>query len=202
MRPFFTMTAPTIGFGNVRPRAFFASASAPLKYSTSRVFTFFMALDRCEFVTKLALFRRKVAPIHMIRRNLERHAPYDRDAVLFYALYFVRTVRQQCDAPDAEIAQNVGGGVVATQIRIEAECVVRLHGIESARLLGVRPYLIGKSDPPPFLIEIEQNSAASVPYRSKAGVQLLSAIAGERAECVTGQTLRMYAHEHRPLDVA
>src|SRR3989338_10823279 len=114
-----------------------------------------MALDRCEFVTKFVLFSRKVAPIHMIRRNLERHARRDRDAVLFYALYFVRTVRQQCDAPDAEVAQHVGGGVVATKIRIEAECVVRLHGIESARLLGVCPYLIGKPDTPPFLVEIE-----------------------------------------------
>src|SRR3989344_5318692 len=161
-----------------------------------------MVLDRCEFVTKLALFRREVVPIHMIRRNLERHAPYDRDAILFYALHFVWTVRQQCDAPDAEVAQHVGGGVVATKIRIEAECIVRLHGIEAARLLGVCPYLIGKPDTPPFLVEIEQNAAASLPNRRKAGVQLLSTIAGERAECVTGQTLRVYAHEHRLFDIA
>src|SRR5207248_1083366 len=58
---------------------------------------------------------------------------------------------------------------------------------------AVRADLVEQADPPPLVVEIEENPAVGGADHRQGGAQLIPAVAAERAENVAGETFRMKA---------
>ena len=121
-----------------------------------------------------------------------RHA----DAVVLEALDLVRVVREEGDALDAEVVQDVGRHLVAPQVRLEPEPVVRVDRVDALRLQRVRLDLVPEADAAPFLPQVHQHACAGLLDRVQRGVELALAVALERTEHLGGDALAVDANQH------
>ncbi len=90
-------------------------------------------------------------------------------------------------APSAVVAQ-LGG---------EAELLVGLDGIEPFLLQLVGVNLRRQADAAAFLPHVKQHAVAGGFDLRERGVELVAAIAAQRAEDVAGEALAVHAHERR-----
>src|SRR5215813_12422604 len=82
-------------------------------------------------------------------------------------------------------------------IRFEAEFFIRLHGIKTLVLQLIGLQLCRESNAASFLLFIQQNARALGSDHSECHLELLTAVAPQRAEDVTCQALRMNAYQRR-----
>ena len=79
----------------------------------------------------------------------------------------------------------------------EPQLDVRLDRVPPLVLEPVGPQLVGQADRPALVpADIQDDAASLVADHLHRRVQLLAAVAPERAEHVAGQALRVHAREH------
>src|SRR5438477_8031030 len=84
-----------------------------------------------KFVAEFGSFRFKVFLVVRRRLGSDRQLLDDLQAEPFEADDFLRIVREQPDAAQAEVAQNLRAKAVLAQVGLEAELLVGLDGVES-----------------------------------------------------------------------
>src|SRR5207249_7648229 len=89
-----------------------------------------------------------------------------------------------------------GRGRVIAGVDREAELDVRVDRVEPAVLEAVRADLVEEPDPPPLVIEIEEDAALGAADHREGGAQLVAAVTAERAEHVPGEALGVEADEN------
>src|SRR5439155_1158917 len=67
--------------------------------------------------------------------------------------------------------------------------------VEPAVLETVRADLVEEPDPPPLVVEVEEDAALGAPDHREGGAQLVAAVAAQRAEHVAGEALGVEADE-------
>src|SRR5439155_12510316 len=77
----------------------------------------------------------------------------------------------------------------------KAELDVRVDRVEPAVLEAVRANLVEEPDPPPLVVEVEEDAALGAPDHREGGAQLVAAVAAQRAEHVAGEALGVEADE-------
>src|SRR5262245_38457967 len=87
---------------------------------------------------------------------LERQRLGKRDSVSRQADEFAGVIGQQPHGMDTQAAKDLGADAVIALIRLEAEALVGLNGIEALVLERVSPQLVGQANAAPFLVEIQQ----------------------------------------------
>src|ERR671937_637781 len=148
-------------------------------------------------MSELPLLRREVLLVLRTRRHLERDAldhlepRIERDEL-------VRVVREDPRFAHAEVEQDLDTDAVLALIRLEAELLVRLDGVEPLILERVRPELVHEADAATLLPQVEQHATAFLRDAVEGGVELVAAIAAERPERVASEALVVDAYEDRP----
>src|SRR5687767_11812096 len=141
----------------------------------------------------LQSLRVEVRRVRRARRGLERDALGDLEPVQGHEL--VRIVREQADAPHAEVREDLHADPVLALIRPEAEPLVRLDRVEALVLQLVGAKLVHEPDATALLPEIQKHAAALGRDALERGRHLLAAIAAKRPEDIAGEALRMHAYE-------
>ena len=94
-------------------------------------------------------------------------------------------------------AQDLRADAVVAQVGREAEPLVGLDRVEA--LLVLQPVgadLVLEPDAAALLAHVEQHAAALGLDHLQRGLELLAAVAAQRAEGVAGQALAVDAHQH------
>ena len=130
-------------------------------------------------------------------RDFARHALGDADAGLFQGVNFVGIVGEKAHLTDPERAKNLGWHAKLALICLEAEPLVGFHGIEPAVLQRVGLEFGHEADPATFLLFVDENAGALLGNHGKRHLELLAAVAAQRAENVTREALRVNADERR-----
>ena len=113
----------------------------------------------------------------------------------------LRVVREDPDAREPEVDEDLRADPVVAQVSREAELEVGVDGVEALLLELVGAELVEQSDPPALLAQVQQHADALLLDHRQRRLQLLAAIAAQRVEHVTGQALRVHADEHIVLTV-
>lgn len=111
--------------------------------------------------------------------------------------YFLRIIREEPDLGDTERSENSGRQFELTMIGFEAKFLVRFHGVESLILQLISLKLSNQTYASALLLFIQQNPRAGFSDHLQRQFELLAAIAAKRVKNVSGQTLRMNAHQRR-----
>ena len=82
---------------------------------------------------------------------------------------------------------------VVPLIVAEAQCEIRLHRVHPAVLQPVRTDFAEESDPPVLLAEIEHDPVVHLSDGRECRLQLVAAVATQRADRITGEALRVKA---------
>src|SRR5712691_2868650 len=85
--------------------------------------------------------------------------------------------------------QHVGGNVVVSLVRPEAQLLVRLNSVETCILQLVGFDLVDKAYSTTFLPQIENDSTLHLAYSREGLLKLLSAVATQRADSIACKTL-------------
>jgi len=129
--------------------------------------------------------------------GVDRHHLGDVDAVLAQADCLRWIVRHQTDRHDAQRSDHVGCVAVVTCVGGETEQVVGVDGVRAVLLLEVGTELVHQPDASPLVTgRVDERSASVGDDRPQALAQLHAAVAPQRPERVTGQTLGVDAHQH------
>ena len=75
--------------------------------------------------------------------------------------------------------------------------MVRLDRVETLVLQRVGAHLVGQSDAPPFLVEVEQDACPLLSHLRQRRIELRSAVAFQRAQQIAGETGGMKSREYR-----
>lgn len=119
----------------------------------------------------------QVAFVVGIRLHLDGHLPGDLQAVAFEPHDFTRIVRQQTDGFQAEVAEDLCAEAVFAQIHLEAEFLVRFHGVVALLLQFVGLNLRRETNAAAFLAHVEDHPTAGVGDLAHGRMQLWSAVA-------------------------
>lgn len=119
----------------------------------------------------------------------------DANPEAFELPHFVRVIRQQAHAPDAQRAQSFGRKAVVARVGGEAELLVGFHGVHAAVLQFIGAELVHQADPAPFLGQIEQNTAAGLGNLPQGEFELCAAVAAQGRKHVAREALRMHANQ-------
>ena len=108
-----------------------------------------------------------------------------------------RVVGDEAHVADAELLQDPRGCGVVAGVDRQAERDVRVDGVEPAVLQRVRADLVVQADAATLVTQVEDDAALLARDRLERRLQLLAAVAAQRAEHVAGQTLGVQANERR-----
>src|SRR3954454_801987 len=153
-------------------------------------------------MTELLALRAEVADVLRRRIRLERHPLRDRQAVSLEPRPLRGVVREQSHRAHAQAGEDLRADAVVPLVGREAELGVRLDGVAAFVLEVVRAELVRQPDRASLVAaDVEDDAAPFLSDAPERALELLAAVAAERAEHVAGQTLRMNAHED-PLAVS
>ncbi len=138
----------------------------------------------------------QVASIVRIGRDDQRQARGDADAERLEAGDLARVVGHQLDRLHAERVQHVGGDAVVALVVAEAQGLVGLDGVEAVVLQLVGADLVGQADAAALLAQVEQDAVRHRRELAQGGLQLVAAVAAQRADDVAGEALRVEPHRH------
>ena len=127
----------------------------------------------------------------LIRLRDQWNPSDDVDSMLAKSVHLGRVVRHEPHAPHSERAQHLRRAAVVARVLGEPEETVGLERVEAVLLQGVRPELVGESDAPALLPEVEQDARVVPPDRLERRRELIPAVAAKRAQGVPGQALRV-----------
>ena len=111
--------------------------------------------------------------------DFERQRLDDAEAVALEADELARVVRQQAHGADAEVAEDLRADAVVALVRLEAEPLVRLDGVEPLILQLVRAQLVGEPDAAALLVQIQQHAAPFARDLLHRRVELRAAVAAQ-----------------------
>src|SRR5579864_9405169 len=133
-------------------------------------------------VAQFVTLRRQVAVILRVGRHFDRYALDDLDAVALEPDALGRIVRQQTDAPQSQIDEDLCADPVVARIRREAEEFVGLDRVASGVLQRIGADLVGQPDPASFLPDVDERAPLRPRDRGERGPELLAAVTAQRAE--------------------
>ena len=140
--------------------------------------------DALEEVAELRLLRLHVAPVHVVRGDLDRDALDDLEAVALEADDLHGVVREEPDPREPEVGEDLRADAVVAHVGAEAEHLVRLDRVEALVLERVGLELVLEADPAALLAHVEDDALPRVLDRAHGRVELRAAVAAERAEDV------------------
>src|SRR5262249_15178121 len=94
-----------------------------------------------------------------VRRDLERRACDDGDAVALEPADLPRIVGEEADALHPQVPEDLRPDAIVAEVLAEAELEVRLDGVASAVLQGVGADLVREPDPASLLVEVDEDAA-------------------------------------------
>src|SRR5437773_5151608 len=140
-------------------------------------------------MTELLPFRLQIELVELVWWHYDRYSLGNFDSVKLKILQLVRIVRQKLDRSHMERHQHVGGDIVVSLVRLEAQLLVRLNSVETCILQLVGLDLVDEADPTAFLPQIEDDSTFHLAYSCKGLLKLLSAVTTKGADCVSCKAL-------------
>jgi hypothetical protein len=138
----------------------------------------------------------EVAGRKRIGRHQHGNAPRHLDAESAQRLFLGGVVRQKVDRTHPEVVKHRRGRVVTASVVGEAEQAVGIDGIGTVRLKRISPHLVGQSDAPAFLPQVQDRAEAAPCDLGLRCFELVFAIALEGAENFAGETLGMDPNRH------
>src|SRR5208283_1530556 len=72
----------------------------------------------------------------------------------------VRIIGEQPNLPDAQKLQNLGGQLVIAVVRLEAEALIGLNGVQTLVLKLISPQLRHEADAAPFLLFVHEDTGS------------------------------------------
>src|SRR6185369_428044 len=166
-------------------------ARAARSFSTSN------GMGSLRVMAELGLLHFEIVAVVLVGPAPMRHTPRDGDARLLQPRALVGIVGHERDGLYAEIAQHGRRDLVASQIGREAELLVSLDGVGAFGLQRVRLDLVAEADAAPFLSQIHNHAAPRLLDGGERAIELLAAVALERAERLAGPALGVHARQHR-----
>src|SRR6266540_798980 len=157
-----------------------------------------------EPVPELRALGLQVVAVLVVRRDLDRHLLDDRQAEALDARDLLRVVREDSNRREPEIGEDLVADPVFAHVGRETELEVGLDGVHPVLLELVGLQLVEKADAPALLRHVEEYAALLGADPRERLLELLAAVAAERVEDVSGQTLGVDADEDilLALDVA
>ena len=131
-----------------------------------------------------------------VGRVHDRHLLGDRQAVALQPADLLRVVREDADAGEPEVDEDLRADAVVAQVDGQPELEVRVDRVVALVLQVVGAQLVQQPDPAPLLGEVEQHAAAGLLDHRQRRLELLAAVAAQRVEDVAGEALGVHAHEH------
>ena len=97
----------------------------------------------------------------------------------------------------AEISKDLCAGHVLAKVGSEAKFEIRFYGVIAFVLQGIGADLIDEADAAAFLTQVDEDAPTFFGDLAHGCGELLSAVAAQRAEAVTGKTFRVDTAEDR-----
>lgn len=143
------------------------------------------------------LFSRQVGIILTVRIDHNRDPGKNFDAMLLQASDFVRIIREQTHASDAQITEDARGHAVVPQIGCEAQSDIGFHGIQTFFLQRVGSYFVHKTDASAFLAQVQEDPSCFICNRFQCEVELFAAVALKATQNITRQTFAVKPDQNR-----
>src|ERR1700722_18684904 len=132
------------------------------------------------------------------RRRLTRNLRGNFDAGVSYGANLARIVRQKADPPDVEIAQDRDRQTEIPVVRLESEGPIGLNGVDAGVLQLIGLQLRHQADASTLLIFVNHHATPFIGDSLQGHCKLVATIAGQRAQRLAGEALRMKAQQ-RPV---
>src|SRR5699024_986039 len=147
-----------------------------------------------ELVAHLVPLGLQVTGVVLGRRWLHRDAAGNGYPEVLEALLLRRIIGDQVDAFDPEFLDDRCGRAVLAGVSWQAQGGVRFHGVQALVVEDVGTQLRNQADPAPLLVaKVDDDAVSFVLDGVHGGVELLAAVAAQRAEDIAGETLGVHA---------
>src|SRR5438128_6910807 len=150
-----------------------------------------------EEMPDVSSLRAQVFQIRVGRRDLNRHALGDVQAVALQPDDLLRVVGEEPEVLHAQVDENLGADPVVAQVGLEAEGLVGFDGVLALILKLVRAHLVHETDPPPLLAHVHEHAPPLALDDRECLLELRPAVAAARVEDVADQALGVDADQHR-----
>src|SRR5262249_47891697 len=124
-------------------------------------------------------------------RSFERDSGRDLDAGAGQAIKFGRIISEQEDPGAVQLLEHQRSNAIVAFVVIKAEGRIGIAGIESTILQLVGSHLVGETEAPALLSQVQDHAAAEAFELVQRKSKLVAAIASSRAEDVSGQAGRV-----------
>src|SRR5690606_38023237 len=142
-------------------------------------------------VAQLVCLRPQVALVVGVGRYLQRDPLGHLEPETGQGRDLTGVVGEQPQPADTQSDEDLSPHAVVPEVGQEAELLVRLDGVGTLVLKGVRPDLVQQTDATALLTEVDEDPASLARDLGQRGVALEAAVATQRMECVPGQALRV-----------
>src|SRR2546426_331172 len=150
-----------------------------------------------EEMPELVALRAQVFQIRVGRRDLDRHALGDVQAVALQPDDLLRVVGEEPEVLHAQVDENLGADPVVAQVGLEAEGLVGLDGVLALILKLVRAHLVHETAPPPLLAHVHEHASPLGLDDREGLLELRPAVAAARVKDIADQALGVDADQHR-----
>lgn len=120
-----------------------------------------------------------------------KHAFGDADATPLERSRLVRIVGQQADRPEAELADHFSRGKVDTLVRVKAQLLVGVKGVETGVLQMISPELVDEPYAASLLREVEKYPTPRARDRRDRSAQRVATVAAQAGEQIASKALLM-----------
>src|SRR5215211_1964711 len=144
----------------------------------------YLPLELLEDVVELLALRLQVAFVVSVRFDLDRDALRDLEPEPSQSHDLRKVVGNQADALQAEVLEDLGPDPVVSQVRGEAEPLVRLYGVEPLVLEMVGLHLVEEPYAPALLLHVDDHAFALCGDALHRRPELLAAVAAQRVQRV------------------
>src|SRR3989441_2484558 len=150
-----------------------------------------------EEMPELVALRAQVFQIRVGRRDLDRHALGDVQAVALQPDDLLRVVGEEREVLHAQVDENLGADPVVAQVGLEAEGLVGFDGVLALILKLVRAHLVHETDPPPLLAHVHEHAPPLGLDDRECLLELRPAVAAARVKDLADQAGRVATREPR-----
>ena len=147
-------------------------------------------------MAQLLFLGSQILEIYPSWMDLQRHPFHDFQTIAFDADDLSRIVRDEPDPSQSEARENLCSDTVVSQIRFEAQLQIRLDRIAALILKAIGFDFVEEADAAPFLIEVQQHATSLVLDHLHGVMQLVAAVAAQRAQHIGGQATGMHPHQN------
>ena len=147
-------------------------------------------------MSELLLLGPEILEVLLVGLDLEGHALDDLQAVALDAGSLARVVGDDAHLAHPQVVEDLRPHPVVAEVRREAQALVGLDGVEALRILEtVGADLVLEADPAPLLAHVEDHALPGLVDHLHGAVELLAAVAAERAEGVAREAFAVDADE-------